>query len=133
MAYTMRGTTEGAGAAGEPRGELGIFVGKAGFPQRGAFGEEYNSLWPPKCGAGSESPKVQNPLTKGKDFDDNVEAHESTCDTWPASGAGAYEHVHGDDGTGLQYEHERAPTYAAPGYDYHQQFGPSHDWQVAGD
>ena len=27
---------------------------------------------------------IQNPLIKGKDFDDNVEAHESTCDTWPA-------------------------------------------------
>jgi hypothetical protein len=26
---------------------------------------------------------IQNPLIKGKDFDDNVEAHESTCDTWP--------------------------------------------------
>jgi hypothetical protein len=28
---------------------------------------------------------IQNPLIKGKDFDDNVEAHESTCDTWPAN------------------------------------------------
>ena len=28
---------------------------------------------------------IQNPLIyKGKDFDDNVEAHESTYDTWPA-------------------------------------------------
>jgi hypothetical protein len=25
------------------------------------------------------------PLVKGKDFDDNVEAHESTCNTWPTS------------------------------------------------
>jgi hypothetical protein len=39
--------------------------------------EEYNSLWPSKCGGGSESPI-------GKDFKYNVEAHESTCDTWPA-------------------------------------------------
>jgi hypothetical protein len=28
---------------------------------------------------------VQNPLIKGKDFDDNVEAHQSTCNTWPTS------------------------------------------------
>jgi hypothetical protein len=27
---------------------------------------------------------IQNPLILGKDFDDNVEAHESTCDPWPA-------------------------------------------------
>jgi hypothetical protein len=40
--------------------------------------KEYNSLWPPKCGGGSESL-----IRKG--FQDNVEAHESTCDTWPAS------------------------------------------------
>jgi hypothetical protein len=26
---------------------------------------------------------IQNPLIK-EDFDNNVEAHESTCDTWPA-------------------------------------------------
>jgi hypothetical protein len=27
---------------------------------------------------------IQNPLLiKGKDFNDNVEAHESTCNTWP--------------------------------------------------
>jgi hypothetical protein len=32
-----------------------------------------------KCGADSES------AVKGKDFDDNVEAHESTCDTLPAN------------------------------------------------
>lgn len=38
---------------------------------------EYNSLWPLKCGGGLYS-------LKGKDFKHNVEAHESTCDTWPA-------------------------------------------------
>jgi len=37
-------------------------------------------VWPLKCGAGSESLNK-----KGKDFDDNVEAHESTCNTWPTS------------------------------------------------
>ncbi len=58
---------------------------KAGFPQGGAFCEEYNSFWPQKCGADSESPKVLNPLIRGKDFDDNVEAHESTCNAWPTS------------------------------------------------
>src|ERR1035437_194610 len=68
-------------------------------------------------------------LNKRKDFDDNVEAHESTCDPWPAGWAGASEHVNGDDGTGD--EHERARGCAARGYHHH--FGPSHDWQVAGD
>jgi hypothetical protein len=28
---------------------------------------------------------IQNTLIKGKDFDDHVEAHQSTCDTQPAS------------------------------------------------
>jgi hypothetical protein len=51
----------------------------AGFPQGRGFTEEYNSIWPAKCGDDSESLNK-----KGKDFDDNVEAHESTCDTWPA-------------------------------------------------
>jgi hypothetical protein len=44
-----------------------------------AFTEEYNLIRPPKCGGDSES------LNKGKDFDDNVETHESTCDPWPAN------------------------------------------------
>jgi hypothetical protein len=26
---------------------------------------------------------ILNRLASGKDLDDNVEAHESTCDTWP--------------------------------------------------
>jgi hypothetical protein len=42
----------------------------------------------------------------GKDFDHNVEAHESTCDTWPADGAGASEHIHGDGGTEHEYGYE---------------------------
>jgi len=58
-----------------------------------------------------------------------VEAHESTCDTWPTCGAGASEHVHGNDGN--DDELKRACGSAAPGYDH--DFGPSYDWQVAGD
>ena len=81
-------------------------------------------LWQLKCGDISES------LNKGKDFDDNVEAHESTCGTWPASGTGASEHDGSDDGA--KHEYERARGCTTPGYD-HDHFGPSHDWQVAGD
>ena len=47
---------------------------------------------------------VQNPLIKGKDFNDNVEAHESTCDTWPTSGAGASEYGYGN--SEHEYGHE---------------------------
>ena len=67
------------------------------------FTREYNSLWPPKCGGDSESLN----LVKGKDFDEHVEAHESTCDTKPAGGAGTSEYVYGaDDRTGHEYERE---------------------------
>jgi len=99
---------------------------KAGFPQGAGVTQAYNSFWPPKCGGDSESLN----LIKGKDFDDNVEAHESTCYTWPAGGAGAPERVHGDYGTD-ECEHERACRCAASGYDHY--FGPSYDWQVASD
>jgi len=98
-----------------------------GFPQGEGLTEEYNSFGPRNAAL------IQNPLIKrlkeGKDFDDHVETDESTCDTWPAGGAGTSEHDHGDDGT--DDELERASGCAAPGYDHH--FGPSHDWQVAGD
>jgi hypothetical protein len=53
--------------------------------------EEYNLVWQPKCGSRSESPNNQE---KRKGFRDNVEAHESTCDTRPAQRAGASEYVH---------------------------------------
>jgi hypothetical protein len=95
------------------------------FPQTFGWRGEYNLFWPQKCGDYSKY------LNRGKDFDDNVEAHESTCDTWPASRAGASEHIRGTDDTGYEYERERARCHAASGYDHH--FGPSYDWQVAGD
>jgi hypothetical protein len=57
----------------EPRKSLQ----KHGFPQLELRKEGVESLWPPKCGGGCES------LSKGKDFKHNVEAHESTCHTWP--------------------------------------------------
>jgi hypothetical protein len=48
------------------------------LPQRGERDSGVESIWPPKCGGGCQS------LIKGKDFEHNVEAHESTCDTRPA-------------------------------------------------
>jgi hypothetical protein len=66
---------------------------KAGFPQLRDGHTGVESIWPPKCGV------VVNPLS-GKDFEHNVEAHESTCDTRPASGAGAPDDdIHADHGT----------------------------------
>jgi hypothetical protein len=52
-------------------------LAKYEFPQLKVFDGEYNHFWPLKCAV------VLNPLS-GKDCNDNVEAHESTCDTWPA-------------------------------------------------
>ncbi|MGA2333830.1 MAG: hypothetical protein WBQ19_16525 [Terriglobales bacterium] len=49
----------------------------AGFPQGMKLGGEYNLFGPRNAAV------IQNPLIK-EDFDNNVEAHESTCDTWPA-------------------------------------------------
>ena len=89
----------------EPRVELRKSIRKVNFHSVREFTEEYNSIWPQKCGGGSDSLNFRS-LIKGKDFDDNVEAHESTCDTRPAGGAGASEYNHGDDGTGFQYEHD---------------------------
>jgi hypothetical protein len=61
-------------------------LGKAGFPQGRAFTEEYNSLWPLKCGADLEFLGTDSEfLDRGKDFDHHVEAHESTCKPWTAS------------------------------------------------
>ncbi len=48
----------------------------AGFPQGMKLGGEYNLFGPRNAAV------IQNPLIK-EDFDNNVEAHESTCDTWP--------------------------------------------------
>ncbi len=48
-----------------------------GFPQGTAFSGEYNLFGPRNAAV------IQNPLIK-EDFDNNVETHESTCDTWPA-------------------------------------------------
>ena len=41
-----------------------------------------------------------------------MEAHESTCDTWPASRARASEYVHCDAGTG--HDDERTPAVPRP-------------------
>ncbi|MGA2457853.1 MAG: hypothetical protein ABSF85_09805 [Terriglobales bacterium] len=48
-----------------------------GFPQGMELGGEYNLFGPRNAAV------IQNPLIK-EDFDNNVETHESTCDTWPA-------------------------------------------------
>jgi hypothetical protein len=87
--------------------------------------EEYNLFGPRNAAV------VNNPLNlvHGKDFDDHVEAHESTSDTRPTGGTGASEHDGAADGTDDEFE--RATGSAPSGYD--DNFGPSHDWQVAGD
>jgi hypothetical protein len=99
----------------------------AEFPQDMEFTQEYNSIWNPKCGAVSE--RHTKCFIEGKDLDDNVEANESTCDTWPASGGGTSEHIERDCDDSAAGERTRC--HAAAGC-YHY-FGPSHDWQVVGD
>ena len=62
----------------DSEGELRKSIRKACFSTAASFTEEYNLKWQPKCGGVSQS------LNEGKDFDNNVEAHESTCNTRPA-------------------------------------------------